>query len=66
MNKKLAALSALALSAVAAVAQTTPVDYGAKITENLETINGVWATVAGLVIGIGLVTVGVRFFKKVK
>lgn len=59
---------ALAISAVAVVAQTTlaAVDYGAELTTNLSAINTIWGSIATIVIGVALVTVGVRFFKKAK
>lgn len=68
MNK-LKALYGLffALVATAAVqAQTTPVDYGATLDTNLDTINSIWGTVATIMIAVALVTVGVRFFRKAK
>jgi hypothetical protein len=57
-----AAFLALALSARA----DDPVDYSAVLTTNLGHINTTWGTVAGIMIGSALVTVGVRFFRKAK
>jgi hypothetical protein len=41
-----------------------PVDYGATLTANLTTINTIWAAVAVIIIGVALVKVGTKFFKK--
>lgn len=49
-----------------AAAQTTPVDYGAVLNTNLDTIDGIWGVVAGIMIAVALVTVGTRFFRKTK
>jgi len=66
MKKKLSAVLALAiLSAGAVMAQTAP-DYGATLNTNLDTIDGIWGTVATIMIGSALVAVGVRFFRKAK
>ena len=56
----------VALSAGARADTTTPTDYGTELTNNLNTINTIWGTVATLMIGVALVTVGVRFFRKTK
>jgi len=65
---KLAKYSPLALVALAsqAFAQSTPTDYAATLTDNLDSINTIWGTVATIVIAVALVTVGVKFFRKVK
>lgn len=55
-----------AASAYNAVAQTTPVDYGEVLEDNLSTINGIWGTVATIMVAVALVTVGVRFFRKAR
>ncbi len=60
-----ACLLTLALT-VAVQAQTTPTDYGAELNDNLDVINTIWGTVATIMIGVALVTVGVRFFRKTK
>lgn len=66
MKKKLIASLALAsVVASSAFAQEAP-DYGADLTANLTAINGIWGTVATIMIGVALVTVGVRFFRKAK
>ncbi len=53
-------------SAAVSFAQATPVDYGAVLNTNLDTIDGIWGTVATIMIAVALVTVGVRFFRKAK
>lgn len=64
---KRAAVAAGALSAsVSAFAQETPVDYSSTLTSNLTSINTIWGSVATIMIGVALVTVGVRFFRKAK
>lgn len=46
--------------------EPTAVDYSAVLTSNLTSINAIWATVAGIMIAVALVSVGVRFFRKAK
>lgn len=65
--KKIGALVLLgSASAFNALAQTTPVDYGEVLEDNLSTINGIWGTVATIMVAVALVTVGVRFFRKAR
>lgn len=64
---KRAGLAVGALGAsVSAFAEGTPVDYGSALTTNLTSINTIWGSVATIMIGVALVTVGVRFFRKAK
>ena len=65
-NKYVRSLALLPLLAVSAFAQTTPTDYGAVLNTNLTTIDTVWGKVATIIIGVALVTVGARFFRKAK
>lgn len=68
MNKarKLIAAGVAIGMTVLAHAQTTPVDYGEVITDNLTVIDTLWGKVATIIIGVALVTVGARFFRKAK
>jgi len=59
-------LVGVGLTGLTSFGQTTPTDYGATLTTNLGTINTIWGTVATILIAVALVTVGVRFFRKVK
>lgn len=54
---------AVGMSALAS-AQST--GYALDLENNLDTIDGIWGTVATIMIGVALVTVGVRFFRKAK
>lgn len=65
MKKKLVLASLVIASAASAFAQTAT-DYGAVLDTNLETINGIWSTVATIMVAVALVTVGVRFFRKAR
>lgn len=67
MQKKIGSvLLVVLLSAVSAMAQTTPTDYSATLNTNLDSINVIWGTVATIMIGSALVAVGTRFFRKAK
>lgn len=66
INKYMLAGSMLLVSGIGAFAQATPTDYGEVLTENLTKINTIWGVVAAIMIGVALVTVGVRFFRKAK
>jgi hypothetical protein len=63
MHKKIALLGALVLTVASASA--ADVDYAAQITTNLTTVQTIWGTVAAMIIGIALVRVGAKLFKKV-
>lgn len=58
--------SAIIVTAAAHAQAAEPTDYSATLTSNLDKINTLWGTVASIMIGVALVVVGVRFFKKVK
>lgn len=64
IKASLASVGILSASVVPVFAQAT--DYGAVLDTNLETIDGIWGTVATIMIAVALVTVGVRFFRKAK
>jgi len=65
-NLRNLATAGLALAGASLFAQSTPVDYGAVLETNLDTINTIWGTVATIMIAVALVSVGVRFFRKAK
>ena len=58
--------AASTVAASSAFADGTTTDYGTQLTTNLTSINTIWGTVATIMIGVALVTVGVRFFRKAK
>jgi len=65
LKKAYAAILALGLAS-AAMAQTTPTNYGTVLEGNLTTIETIWAAVATIMIAVALVSVGVRFFRKAR
>lgn len=67
MNKlRNIALAGASILAASSAFAADPADYGATLTTNLTTINSIWGSVATIMIGVALVTVGVRFFRKTK
>jgi len=64
MKKTLRYLALAAVLSVPAFAQTAT--YDEQLTTNLGHIETIWETVAGIMIGVALVSVGVRFFRKAK
>ena len=66
MNKARKLALAAASLAIASSAFATDPDYSTVLTTNLTSINTIWGTVATIMIGVALVTVGVRFFRKAK
>jgi hypothetical protein len=65
-KSKLLAVSLLGTVATASSALAVDPDYSAILTTNVTAINTLWGTIVGIVISVALVTVGVRFFKKIK
>lgn len=65
VRKSLIAGSVVIGGASSAMAQT-PTDYGAVLNTNLGVVETIWAAVAVIMIGVALVTVGTRFFRKAR
>ncbi|EIQ00225.1 hypothetical protein OpiT1DRAFT_04767 [Opitutaceae bacterium TAV1] len=65
MNKCKMIVAGLVSIASAAVVSAAE-DYGQVLNDNLSIIDTIWTTVATIVIGVALVAVGTRFFKKAK
>lgn len=64
-NRIVLALLAVSAFGVSNALAVDP-DYPAILTTNLTSIQTIWGTVATIMIGVALVTVGVRFFRKAK
>lgn len=66
MKKKLFAIVLASIALAGSAFAQTATDYGAILNTNLDTINDIWGIIATIMVGVALVTVGVRFFYKAR